>query len=42
MERLANERFYASTDIDELLDRVFGLTSKYGGALFILFGVRWY
>ncbi|KAE9049053.1 hypothetical protein PR003_g641 [Phytophthora rubi] len=28
MERLANERFYSSTDIDELLDRVFGLTSK--------------
>jgi len=30
MERLANERFYGSTDIEELLDRVFGLTSKYG------------
>ncbi|KAG6975888.1 hypothetical protein JG688_00001933 [Phytophthora aleatoria] len=28
MERLANERFYESTDIDNLLDRVFGLTSK--------------
>ncbi|ETK85453.1 hypothetical protein, variant 3 [Phytophthora nicotianae CJ01A1] len=28
MERLANERFYASNDIDELLDRVFGLTSR--------------
>ncbi|KAF1790885.1 Citrate transporter-like domain [Phytophthora cactorum] len=28
MERLANERFYESTDIDDLLDRVFGLTSK--------------
>ncbi|KAL3668682.1 hypothetical protein V7S43_005978 [Phytophthora oleae] len=28
MQRLSNERFYASTDIDELLDRVFGLTSK--------------
>ncbi|KAG7393226.1 hypothetical protein PHYPSEUDO_011231 [Phytophthora pseudosyringae] len=28
MERLGNERFYAFTDIDELLERVFGLTSK--------------
>ncbi|KAK1945790.1 putative transporter C3B8.04c [Phytophthora citrophthora] len=28
MQRLSNERFYASTDIDELLDRVFGLTSR--------------
>ncbi|OWZ23472.1 Divalent anion:Na symporter protein [Phytophthora megakarya] len=28
MERLNNEKFYASTDIDELLDRVFGLTSR--------------
>ncbi|CAI5730779.1 unnamed protein product [Hyaloperonospora brassicae] len=28
MERLTNERFYASTDIDKLLERVAGLTSK--------------
>ncbi|CAH0482525.1 unnamed protein product [Peronospora belbahrii] len=28
MKRLTNERFYVSTDIDELLDRVFRLTSK--------------
>ncbi|CAH0488076.1 unnamed protein product [Peronospora farinosa] len=27
MKRLTNERFYASNDIDKLLDRVFGLTS---------------
>ncbi|CAI5736352.1 unnamed protein product [Peronospora destructor] len=27
MNRLTNERFYAPNDIDELLDRVFGLTS---------------
>ena len=30
MKRLTNERFYASTDIDKLLERVAGLTSKYG------------
>ncbi|KAF4324894.1 hypothetical protein BBO99_00001831 [Phytophthora kernoviae] len=28
MERLSNERFYASTEIDDLLERVFGLTSR--------------
>uniref|UniRef100_H3GS72 SPX domain-containing protein n=1 Tax=Phytophthora ramorum TaxID=164328 RepID=H3GS72_PHYRM len=28
MQRLSNERFYSSGDIDDLLGRVFGLTSK--------------
>ena len=28
MDRLTNERFYASTDIDKLLERVARLTSK--------------
>lgn len=33
MQRLEKEKFYASDDIDELFERVVGLTSKYVGGV---------